>query len=73
MMSSYMKCSAVVTQADQPIPSYFSGNDNCHLKGKNSRETKMRWMEDPTFATSLPNRAIFKMAEYCDIICKILF
>ena len=40
-----------LAQAGQPIPGYFSGNDNCHSKDKKSSENKMERLEDPTFAT----------------------
>ncbi len=44
-------CIAAPTQAGQPIPGYFYGNENFHSKGQKSSETKMGRMEDPTFAT----------------------
>ncbi len=49
-------CGITSYTAIQQIPGYFSGNDNCHLEGKKSSETKMGRMEDPTFAT--PDRDV---------------
>ncbi len=36
-------------QADQPIPGYFSGNDNCHSKLEKSSKTKMGWIGRPGY------------------------
>ena len=40
----------MLIQAGQVIPSYFSGNDNCHSKDRKSSETKLTRKGEDTFA-----------------------
>ncbi len=55
-------------QDGQAIPGYFSVNDNCHTKGRKSSETKMGWMEDPTFTTPV-HKVLFEIEIY-ELWCK---
>ena len=65
------QCSNLIDhkQASQVIPSYFSGNENCHSKGKKSSQNKMFRLEDSTFATPVCEIhfevAIYELWHFC--------
>ena len=53
------------------IPSYFSGNSNCHSKRKKTSKNKMVWLEDSNFTTQV-HKIYFQIAIY-KLLHKVLW